>query len=144
MPDLSRRSKYGLTEPQSVSWKAVVLLMAVATLLRSMHLNSDLWLDEIGTLVTYLRSPVYEIVRTYVSANQHLLYSVLGRGAVVCFGESPWAIRLPAVIAGVAAIPAMYFMARVITSEREALLSSALLTFSYHHIWFSQDARGYH
>ena len=28
-----------------------------------------------------------------------------------------------------------------VTSEREALLSVVLLAFSYHHIWFSQNAR---
>ena len=112
-------------------------------MLRLVHLNSDLWLDEIGTLVSYLRLPVTEIVRTYLSMNQHLLYSVLARLSVVCFGESAWAIRLPAALFGIGAIPALYFMARQITSEREALLASALLAFSYHHIWFSQDARGY-
>ena len=34
-------------------------------------------------------------------------------------------------------------LARQVGSIREALLSAALLTFSYHHIWFSQNARGY-
>ena len=29
------------------------------------------------------------------------------------------------------------------TNRREALLASALLTVSYHHVWFSQNARGY-
>lgn len=117
--------------------------MAAATLLRSINLNSDLWLDEVGTLVAFLRLPMHEIVRTYVSMNQHLLYSILGRISILCFGESAWAVRLPAVLFGIGGIPAMYYMARPITTEREALLGSALLTFSYHHIWFSQDARGY-
>jgi uncharacterized membrane protein len=30
-----------------------------------------------------------------------------------------------------------------VTSRREALLAVALLTMSYHHVWFSQNARGY-
>ena len=121
----------------------VIALSAIAAVLRCIGLNSDLWLDEIGTLVTYVRLPLHEIVRTYVSMNQHLLYSVLARIAVQAFGESPWALRLPAVLFGIAAIPALYFMARMLTSETESLLACALLTFSYHHIWFSQDARGY-
>ncbi len=133
----------GLIEPGPVSWLPLGLLVAGGSVLRSIHLNNDLWLDEIGTLVSYLRLPISEIVRTYGSMNQHLLYSVLGRVAVAAFGESAWAVRLPAVIFGILAIPAMYYMSRAITSEREALLGTTLLTFSYHHIWFSQDARGY-
>ncbi len=133
----------GFRDPGPVPWRWMVLLVLAAALLRFANLNSDLWLDEIGTLVTYVRLPMDQIVRTYGSMNQHLLYSILARMSVLCFGESAWALRLPAALFGVAAIPALYYAACVMTSEREALLASAMLAFSYHHIWFSQDARGY-
>jgi uncharacterized membrane protein len=44
---------------------------------------------------------------------------------------------------GVATVPALFFLARRLLSQREALLASALLAVSYHHVWFSQNARGY-
>jgi 4-amino-4-deoxy-L-arabinose transferase-like glycosyltransferase len=58
-------------------------------------------------------------------------------------GESAFALRVPAVLFGVASIGATYLYARKITSEREAVITSLLLATSYHHVWFSQNARGY-
>ena len=59
------------------------------------------------------------------------------------FGPREWAIRLPAVLLGIAGVPALYFLARRILRSREALLASFLLAVSYHHVFFSQNARGY-
>ncbi len=39
--------------------------------------------------------------------------------------------------------PALYFFGRLVTTNREALFASALMTVNYQHVWFSQDARGY-
>jgi len=102
-----------------------------------------MWLDEVISLVTYFRLPPQETVLAYQSPNQHLLYSVLASLSISCFGESAWAARLPSTVLGTASIPAIYWLTRQISSPRAALLSAALLAFSYHHIWFSQSARGY-
>lgn len=127
-------------------WVTTVLLAALITagiLLRAYQLNAGLWLDEILTLVKYARLPVGEIVTFYDSENQHFLYSLLARISLVSFGESVWALRLPAVIFGVLSIPTMYLLGCELTDRLEAMLAAALLTFSYHHVWFSQNARGY-
>jgi len=44
---------------------------------------------------------------------------------------------------GVASVWAVWWFGVRFSGRREALLAAALLTFSYHHLWFSQDARGY-
>jgi uncharacterized membrane protein len=122
-------------------WLAALMLLAAA--LRAVALNQQLWYDEITTLVEFVRRPLGEIVTTYTSQNQHMLYSVLARIAVSIFGEHAWSLRLPAVVFGVLTVPALYLFARLAVTRREALLASALLAVSYHHIWFSQNARGY-
>jgi uncharacterized membrane protein len=114
----------------------------LGTVLRIIGLDSELWYDEILTLVDYVRKPLPEIVSHY-SRNNHVLYSVLAHVSVKMFGEYPWTLRLPAVVFGVACIPALYVLGTVVTSRLEALLAAGLLTVSYHHIWFSQNARGY-
>jgi len=124
------------------SWLVGVLL-AVAASLRLVHLDAGLWFDEIDTLVHHVARPLREIVSTYESQNQHLFYSVAARLVTSAVGESAWALRLPAVIFGVASIWATHWFGKRVTSRREALLAAALLTFSYPHVWFSQDARGY-
>jgi 4-amino-4-deoxy-L-arabinose transferase-like glycosyltransferase len=124
-------------------WGALLVLMALAAVLRGIGLNQQLWFDEITTLLDFVRTPMAQIVTTYTSQNQHMLYSVLARVAVVTFGDAAWTLRLPAVSFGVLTVPALYFCARLLTTRRESLLACALLTVSYHHVWFSQNARGY-
>jgi 4-amino-4-deoxy-L-arabinose transferase-like glycosyltransferase len=124
-------------------WGALLALMALAAVLRGIGLNQQLWYDEITTLLDFVRTPMAHILTTYTSQNQHMLYSVLARVAVVLFGDAAWTLRLPAVIFGVLTVPALYCCARLLTMRRESLLACALLTVSYHHVWFSQNARGY-
>ena len=123
-------------------WGILFVLMAVASLLDAIGLNRDLWFDEI-TLIPTVQNPMREIITIYSGDNQHMFFLVLARISVVLFGEHPWTVRLPAVVFGVCAVPALYFLAREVTTRREALLATILLTVSYHLLWFSQDARGY-
>lgn len=129
------RGKLGL------SILGAILLAALG--LRLYHLNSGLWFDEIVTNVLYARMPFGSILTSYESENQHFLYSLLAHASFNLFGETAWALRLPAVLFGVASIWGLYLLGCEVANRTEALLASALLTFSYTHVWFSQNARGY-
>ena len=118
-------------------------LTLLAALLSVPSLNSGLWTDEVLTLVHYARLPVAQILTSFPDQNQHMLYSLLAHGSMRIFGEQPWALRLPAVIFGAGSIWALFLLGRRLFGETEALLACALMTVSYHRIWFSQDARGY-
>lgn len=120
-----------------------MVLVIVATALRVIGLDGGLWIDEIYSLVRSFREPMWSILTTYWGDNHHPLYAVLAHLARGAFGESAWSIRLPALVFGVAAVPMVYFLGRTMMPKREALLASALLAVSYHHVWFSQNARGY-
>jgi hypothetical protein len=124
----------------------VICVMAVLTgaaVLRFYRLESGLWHDEILMYVNYARLPFGEIVSTYSDQNQHFLYSLLAHASIMLFGDSAWSLRLPSALFGVASIWALYLFGRQVTTPRESLLACALVTFSYHHVWFSQNARGY-
>src|SRR5262249_8230762 len=69
--------------------------------------------------------------------------TLLAHGSRAVFGDAAWSLRLPAVVFGVASIEALYLLGTVVTGRREALLAAALMAVSYHHVWFSQNARGY-
>ncbi len=122
---------------------ALVILLVVGSGLRLYGLDGGLWYDEILTNVRYARIPFGEIVSTYDSQNQHILYSVLAHASFRLFGESAWSLRLPAALFGIGSIWALYLVGRQLASRREAVLAAGFLTFSYHHVWFSQNARGY-
>jgi mannosyltransferase len=130
-------------EGESTPWIWMIALMVAATVLRVIALDQQLWYDEIVTVVNSVRKPLATILTTYTTQNQHTFYSILARLSVVAFGEQRWALRLPAVWFGIASVPALYFFGRLVASRREALLASAVMVFSYHHVWFSQNARGY-
>jgi uncharacterized membrane protein len=132
-----------ITADEPVEWLWLSLLILVATVLRALALNQQLWFDEIVTLLDSARLPLARIVTEYGGQNQHMLYSILAHGSIRWLGEQPWTLRLPAVLFGVASIPALYFFGRLVTTDQEALLASALMTANYHHVWFSQNARGY-
>jgi 4-amino-4-deoxy-L-arabinose transferase-like glycosyltransferase len=118
--------------------------VAVALVLRLPgHLNSGLWYDEIWMLDESVRIPFVALFTSFESDNNHPLYSVLTWLSVRAFGEHAWTLRLPALVFGAASVGMLWQLARLVTGRAEAALATALLTVSYHHVWFSQNARGY-
>lgn len=122
---------------------ALILLTAIAAALRFYGLNSELWYDEIKTLLESVRPPLSATLTDFPSNNDHPFFSLLSHLSVAIFGEQPWTVRLPAVLFGVASVPMLYLFGKDAAGRLEALLAAALLTFSYHHVAFSQSARGY-
>ena len=122
-------------------WLAAVTLLAI--LLRSHQLGSDLWLDEITTVLDSRATGWWEIATTFKIAGRHVLNSLLVKAMVEIAGPSEWSVRLPAAVLGVAGVPAIYLLARPVFRRREALLVALLLATSYHAVFFSQNARGY-
>ena len=121
-------------------WLATITI--VAATLRVYALGHSLWLDEIIT-VAHANRPFHELFTASPSVSNHLLHSLLVRGAISVAGQDEWAIRLPAVAFGVATVPAVYALARVALRPREALLAALILATSYTHVFFSQNSRGY-
>lgn len=121
----------------------LVVILVISLGLRLYKLNLGPWIDEVVTYVNYAKMPFGEIITTYDSQNTHLLYSLLSHASFQLFGESIWSLRLPAVLFGICSIWALFILGREVGNNQEALLAAALLAFSYHHIWFSQNARGY-
>jgi mannosyltransferase len=124
-------------------WPLLGVLVLVGTTLRLHGLDSNLWYDEIRSLIDSVRAPLGQIVTHFPSNNDHLLYSVLANLSIAAFGEHAWTLRLPAALFGIAAIPMLYMLGRAVTTRLEALAAAALLAVSYHHVWYSQNARGY-
>lgn len=130
--------------PDAATWPvALVVIVVLAAVARAIGLNGGLWIDEIYSLVRSFRAPLSSILTEFWGDNHHPLYAVLAHISRAVFGESPWAVRLPAMLLGVAAIPVLYRLGLLVVRQREALLAALLLSVNYHHVWFSQNARGY-
>ena len=121
----------------------VLALLVVGLAARLPGLNAGLWFDEIQTLVEYVRQPWSVLLTTFDSTNQHFLFSIAARAVRAVGGESAAMLRLPAVIFGVLSLWATVAFGRRWLPTRESWWSGVVLAVSYHHVWFSQNARGY-
>lgn len=124
-------------------WPYLLLLTIVGATVRIVGSGRDLWADETTTLLQYIRRPVVDILFQTTSTNNHLLNSLLSHLSITLFGEHEWAVRLPAIIFGTITIPLFYLLVRRFSPRVEAALAALTLALSYHHLFFSQDARGY-
>lgn len=149
---VSRRSDFVLLrDRQAPSYDmdrtAALLILAVITLvgllLRTHNLGQDLWLDEISPIMDYSRLSAAQVIGSYMRSNNHLMNTLLMKASIAAFGQSEWSVRMPAVAFGVLTIPTLYWVARLGLSRIASLGAALLLATSYHHIFFSQNARGY-
>lgn len=118
-------------------------LLVIGVIVRAIGLGGGLWFDEIVALVRGYREPLLLQFTVFQGDFHHTLYSVLARVSLIVFGDTAWAIRLPALLFGAATIPLTYALGREIASERDGWLAAGFLTVFYPHVWFSQNARGY-
>ena len=125
------------------AWVVPLVLALVALVLRLPGLDGGMWNDEIAAIIQSFRTSFPENLSEFRGDNKHPLYALLAHLCLSLFGESAWAIRLPALLFGVAAVPMLYWLAKTFVGRREAIAAAVLLAVSYHHIWFSQSARGY-
>lgn len=130
-----------MNRDMALGWLAGITLLALA--LRLWRLDSDLWLDEIAPLVAYGGLSAAQVLASYLGSNNHLLNTLLVKLSVAALGEHAWSVRLPAVMFGTATVPVFYWIARQLFTRAASLAAALLLAVSYHHIFFSQNARGY-
>jgi mannosyltransferase len=126
-------------------WRAFPFALTLVALVMRVvgRADSGLWYDEIQTLVDFARLPLAELLTTYGDDNNHPLYSLCAWFSLHLLGDGAFALRLPAILFGAASVPMLWALARRVSPREQALLATTLLLISYHHVWFSQNARGY-
>ncbi len=131
-----RASAFGLN-----LWLMIALVLA--TLLRLFRLGTkSFWLDEAASVtLARLDWQSFWIAITHRQANM-VLYYVLLRGWIK-LGSSEFAMRSLSVVAGVAAIPAIYLLGTRLFGPRAGRVAALLLSVHAFHIRYSQEARAY-
>lgn len=125
-----------------VAWPLGLLLVALA--LRLPHLGRGLEYDEIYTAVRFVEvDSVWTTISTYVTYNNHIAYSLLARWSEGLFGRSEWALRLPALLLGLAGPYALWLFARGLIRPGPAVAAAFALAISPPHVAWSVTARGY-
>ncbi len=106
--------------------------------------NQSLWFDEVCSWHTAMKPTAAGIWSGDLQWNMYPpLYGFLLRAAIEIFGSAEWALRIPSAIAGIAAIPLMYFVGARIFSDAEGLIGAGFTAFSMFTLYFAQEARPY-
>ncbi len=112
-------------------------------LLRLPALNGPVTYDEAYTYIGFASHSLWGALSDYSLPNNHILHSVLVFFSTSALGNQAWALRLPALLAGLALIPGSYLLGRRIYSPQTGLLTAALTAALPALIRFSTEARGY-
>lgn len=130
-----------LTAPQF--WGASFAILAVAAFLRLPSLAYEsLWVDEFITLLIS-KAPLLSLpLEAAQRDSQPPLFYLLVRG-INALGTNEVTLRLTSVLAGLATIPAIGWIAKQLSGCRAALIAMGILAISPFHVWYSLEARGY-
>ena len=126
-----------------------LLLLGLALLtgcvLRCWNITQSFWWDELWSTLPYAKAHSVRHIFTDLGYyfNNHLLNSLLVRYSIKMFGESEFTARLPALLLGLLAVPAVFQFGKCFLGSSSAGIAALLLAFSPFHIDHSSEARGY-
>ncbi len=124
---------------------ALLLITLVAFALRLLTIDfQSLWRDEVDAIWFALR-PLEQTVAMFTQMAQNGALYFLGlRPWLSTMGSSEFALRFPSALAGVAAIPMIWLLARKLVGNGVVpLLASFLLAINHYAVWYSQDGNTY-
>jgi hypothetical protein len=99
--------------------------------------------DETATFFFFIQSGHYMPFHSAVDANNHVLNSFLGNICFHLFGSSPFALRLPNLMALLVLIVATYRISTYLQQLGSKLLLTGALLISFHWLTFFSACRGY-
>lgn len=135
-----------LTDKQQniIKIASVLLLLIVGAIIRFYGLsNQSLWYDEIVTWSISNKASLGEVWNEIANENRPPLHQLLYYFVIKYIGDNEFALRLPSAIFGTFSILFIYILALRLYSYKEAILSTAFMTFFWAPIYYSQEARDY-
>jgi 4-amino-4-deoxy-L-arabinose transferase-like glycosyltransferase len=124
-------------------WAAIIGITTLAVIGRLMLLWEPMRFDEAVSWAYYVGRSWGTIVGTYQQPNNHVFYSLLAKISAAGAGYPPWALRLPALLAGVAIVPLIWAVGRRFADNTTAMLAAGLAVGSTQLMLYSINARGY-
>jgi 4-amino-4-deoxy-L-arabinose transferase-like glycosyltransferase len=126
-------------------WTILALfgVTVIGIFIRLIQINSAVGYDEAYTFIHFASRSLQVILTDYSAPNNHIFHSLLVYIVYHIFGNHIWALRLPAFLAGVLTIPAIYMAGKVIYGKNAALVAAALVACTPILVDFSVNARGY-
>lgn len=122
---------------------AVAGATVLALLVRAPFLGDSLWYDEIAAFAGYSMDGAWGAVGRYFSQANHVLASLLAWMSAEAFGVDEVSVRLPALVAGLAAVPATAWLGREAGGMRVGATAAFAMACMPTAVLPSTEARGY-
>jgi len=120
----------------------LVALTLLALALRVTSLSRSLFTDEAYSLALAQRG-LWHMLELFGYEANGTPYPIVLWPVIRIFGTSEAVLRMPAVLAGTASVPALWWAARRLAPPTAALLAAALLALNPMAVFYSQFARPY-
>lgn len=137
------RLKYSIEQENRFHLTTLLIIFISGFLIKLYHLFQPISYDEAFTYLYFVNRPLLIGLCDYSYPNNHLFHTFLSHISCSLFGNSLWAIRLPAFLTGVLIVPAAYVTGRKLVGKHAALFGSSFIasanTISEHSVM----ARGY-
>jgi uncharacterized membrane protein len=128
------------TRGDVAAWLAGLALVGGAAVRLNTLPYKSLWLDEVVTL-HMARGSLAEILAVQADPHPPLYYLLMHYWVAV--GQSEAILRLPSALAGIIAIPLLYWVVRAWGGRWSATVAAWLLALAPLHVWYSQETRMY-
>jgi hypothetical protein len=129
------------------SSRTVIILIFTTTIIGAIIRLAYLWRpmghDEAYTFIAFASRGLRVAITDYHLPNNHVFHTILVSLVYQIFGDSPAIVRLPALLAGILTIPAIFIIGRIFYDRHTGLISAAIIASAPIMVDYSTNARGY-
>ncbi len=131
-----------ISEISKTTWLLIGITI-IAAFLRIYNLGREsLWLDEAATKM-FVESGFWGMWEHFTTWEPNPPLNVWLTIPFYALYKSEFTLRLIPALAGIATVPAVYYLGKVWRNSTIGLAAAALIAFSPLHIYYSQEARAY-
>jgi Dolichyl-phosphate-mannose-protein mannosyltransferase len=121
----------------------ILAVTAVGLVDRIIFLAQPARFDEAVSYLDYASKPLYLLLSVYTEPENHIFNTLLVHFSTGIFGGRLWAIRLPALCAGILMVPLAYLVGRQLYGRAAAVVGASLVATSSSLLEYSTNGRGY-
>ncbi len=121
----------------------LTFIVLLAVFLRLVLINRGMEYDEAYTFSEFARHSFRQVITDYHVPNNHVFHTILVHLSYLVFGNHPWALRLPAFLAGIGLVVAVYALARQTVSNFTGWVAASGVAVLPVLVFYSVNARGY-
>ncbi|MGH7795555.1 MAG: glycosyltransferase family 39 protein [Candidatus Binatia bacterium] len=122
--------------------RGLLVVLCFGIIVRAYFLTQPVRYDEAYTFLNFVNGNLSRLF-DYPYPNNHVLHTILVKLSTIVWGAHPPSIRIPAFLAGIASIPLMFCLARILLNERSGIFATVAMSVFPYLVLYSTIARGY-